>query len=189
MASFTLAPDTPFDGLRLDFANLTIEGVTDRALVSIAVPLGGADAINSATQNGYGVATPTIGQYTTANTDNALILGMAIDQFFTLFDDPGGDPVIPVRQRLGQSAYLVDQSDSWAMLRISGDNCRPALERICPLDLDPAAFGPGQVTRTMMEHLAVIILCEATDRYLLLSPRSSAPSFLHAVEISARNVA
>jgi sarcosine oxidase subunit gamma len=74
------------------------------------------------------------------------------------------------------------------MLRVSGPKSRIALERICPLDLHPSTFPQGRVARTLMEHLGVIILHEGPDTYLLLSARSSAGSFLHAVETSVRNV-
>lgn len=82
--------------------------------------------------------------------------------------------------------YLNDQSDSWVMLRVAGAGVRRALERLCPLDLHPDAFAPGAVARTVMEHLAVIVLHEAEDTFVLLSPRSSAASFLHEIETSVR---
>jgi sarcosine oxidase subunit gamma len=113
---------------------------------------------------------------------------MGADQFFLLFSAPDCDPSISIRQSIGGAGYIVDQSDSWAMVRLTGPNCRAALERICSLDLDPGVFPPGRVARTVMEHLSVIILCETDTKYTLLSPRSSAGSFMHALDTSARNV-
>jgi sarcosine oxidase subunit gamma len=63
------------------------------------------------------------------------------------------------------------------------------LERICPIDLHPQAFAVGAVARTLMDHLNVIILREGGDTFLLMSARSSARSFWHAVETSIRNIA
>ena len=71
---------------------------------------------------------------------------------------------------------------------MSGTGVRVALERICPLDLDDQAFPEGRVARTAMEHLSVIILRDGPDSFLLMSPRSSARSFRHAVELSVENV-
>ena len=59
------------------------------------------------------------------------------------------------------------------------------LARICLLDLE--AVKPGYCARTMMEHMNVILLKEAEDRYLLLSPRSSADTSYHALQVSAEN--
>ena len=108
---------------------------------------------------------------------------------FILFEAPDPDRAAEtVGDALGPAAYVTDQSDSWAMLRIAGAGARAALERICMLDLDAAAFPEGRVARTVMEHLAAIILRDGPDSFLLMSPRSSARSFLHAVELSVENV-
>lgn len=93
-------------------------------------------------------------------------------------DDGSAEPAI----------FLNDQSDSWMMLRMSGTRCRQALERICPLDLHPDMFELDDVARTVMEHLSVVILRESEDGFLLLSPRSSARSFVHEIEVSVTNV-
>ena len=39
--------------------------------------------------------------------------------------------------------YFTDQSDSWLVLRIFGENCINVLERICPLNLDSEIFLNG----------------------------------------------
>ena len=57
------------------------------------------------------------------------------------------------------------------------------------LDLDDVP--PSRKARwraPSMEHLSVIILRDGADSFLLMSPRSSARSFLHAVELSVVNV-
>ena len=76
----------------------------------------------------------------------------------------------------------------WVMLEISGPKSREALARLCTLDLHADTFAEGEVARTMMEHLGVIILRNAPDSFILLSARSSAKSFLHAVETSIDNI-
>jgi sarcosine oxidase gamma subunit len=39
-----------------------------------------------------------------------------------------------------------------------------------------------------MEHISVMIVCEAENRYTLMALRSYAASFLHALEVSIKNV-
>ena len=189
MANFTLKARSALDGLKVEHAGIFIEEITDRALVSIAPPLDGAATLDEALQQAYGAGLPPAGKCVQATTDNAMIIAMARDQFFIIFDELGRDPATTVDANLNHAGYVVDQSDSWAMLRIAGNDCRSALERMCPIDLHPAVFGKGDATRTVMEHLAVMIIYESATSFILLSARSSAKSFAHALETSARNVA
>lgn len=91
-----------------------------------------------------------------------------------------------LQNTLSSTAYLTNQSDSWAVLDIDGQLTLPALERICMLDM--GSFDTGSVARTVMEQLAIIIERTDSDRVRLFSPRSSAGSFLHAVTTSLENV-
>ena len=115
-------------------------------------------------------------------------MGLQPGQVFALFAYDGDTAVAEIAQALGENGYYSDQSDSWAMLRLSGSAAVGALARICPLDLDASVFPDGTVTRTVMEHMGVIVLREGTDSFLLMAARSSAANFLHAVEQSVRNV-
>lgn len=190
MDSHTLAAAAPLDGFRLDLDGTEIAEVTDLALVAIAVPLSSDAQFADAVMTAYGITRPDTGQSVLTKDGTGRMIGMQPDQLLILFDDAAGTaPVSVVGAALDESAYVTDQSDGWAMLRLSGPLARPALERLCMLDLDDDAFAEGRVARTVMEHLAVIILRDGTDSFLLMSPRSSARSFLHAVETSVRNVA
>lgn len=188
MPDISLKAKSPLDGFVRDFAGISVWEVTGRAIVSASVPHGGEAALNGKLQDGYAVDIPAVGESLHSQTDNACLMGVTRDQFFILFDEMGEVPLVRVRDRLGEAAYLTDQSDSWVLLSVSGPQARAALERICMLDLNPGRFQPGQVARTSMEHMGVIILCEDRDTYLLLSLRSSAKSFLHAVIKSAESI-
>ena len=188
MADGSLAPRPPLDGYERRIGEIALAEERRLSLVSAAVPLGGDAAFASALDDGFGAKRPATGSSTRGDRHRARILGMQPDQVFVLFEPPDPDrPAETVKAALGSAAYVTDQSDGWAMLRIAGEGVRAALERICPLDLDGAAFPEGRVARTAMEHLAVIILREGADAFLLMSPRSSARSFLHAVEKSVEN--
>ncbi len=188
MADFALTARTPLDGCEKSFGGVTLTEVSGLALVSAAVPQGGDDAFAAALAAGLGAARPAPGDSVIGDRYGARLLGMQPDQLFILFAAPDPDrPAETVAEALGPDAYVTDQSDSWAMLRIDGAGARAALERICMLDLDDAAFPEGRVARTVMEHLAVIILRDGPDSFLLMSPRSSARSFLHAVDVSIAN--
>ena len=85
-------------------------------------------------------------------------------------------------------AYATDQTHGWAILDLSGPDSVSAFVRCCHRDLHPDSFAVGASARTVMEHLSVVILRQAKDGFRLMSPSSSAASFLHAVETSLQNV-
>jgi sarcosine oxidase subunit gamma len=180
VAEFTLAPAPPLGGYAASFDGAALPEVSDLALVSIAVPLDGRDALAAA----LGAPLPEAGG--TAAFGGGRLLGLAADQAFALLplDGAGG-----LAERVGGAGYCTDQTGGWVMLRLTGPDALAALERICPLDLHPDRFPEGRVARTVMEHLGAVLLREGPDAFLLMSASSSARSFLHAVETSIRNVA
>ena len=189
MAEFALTARTPLDGYAETFGGVTLAEAAGLSLVSASVPQGGDDAFAAALAEGFGASRPSPSDSALGDRLGARILAMQPDQLFILFEAPDPDRAAEtVSAALGPAAYVTDQSDSWAMLRIEGRGVRAALERLCMLDLDDAAFPEGRVARTVMEHLAVIILRDGMDSFLLMSPRSSARSFLHAVEQSVATV-
>jgi len=171
--------------------SISVSEVSDLGIVSMAIPSETRDALSDVINQHYSVALPAIGKLTQSQTSNARFLGLQQDQLFMLFDYDGDRASEEISAKVNakeQLAYLSDQSDSWVTLRISGDRCLDALERICPLDIHPSAFPAGSVARTSMEHMATIIMHESEGSYLLLSLRSFAHSFLHAVTTSIKNI-
>lgn len=165
---------------------VSIAEVTGKSIISVATPLGGEEALAAALRSAHDADVPAAGQMTESGA--TLFLGLARDQFFVLADDLGPWPEKRVAEALDGAGYVTDQSDSWVVLRVTGASCREALARICPIDLHPENFGRGQLARTSMDHLGAIIIAEGGDNFLLMSARSSAQSFLHAITQSAQNI-
>ncbi len=189
MPDWKLSARAPLDGHERNIGTVAVAEVTDLALVSAAVPRGGDEAFAAALAGGFGATRPVTGDSTLGNRHAARVLGMQPDQVFILFAPPDPDrPAGTVAAALASAAYVTDQSDSWVILRMTGAGVRTALERICPLDLDDRVFPLHRVARTAMEHLSVIVLRDGADSFLLMSPRSSARSFRHAVELSLEHV-
>jgi methylglutamate dehydrogenase subunit D len=185
----TLTP-APFLGNHAsEIGNTRLIEVTDRALVSIATPLGGEAALARALGSAFGTEPPAVGRTTRSADGEIRLLGLARDQVLALMPAPGARAAPDLARRLGPVAYLTDQTDAWVMLRLDGPLALPALERTCMLDLHGDAFAVDRVARTVMEHLGTILLREARDRFLLMSASSTARSFLHCLETSLRNVA
>lgn len=188
MSDFTLAPAPFLGGYAGSFPGAELAEVTDHALVSIAVPLGGAGPLGQALQDAFGASFPAPGATSRSRDGDTRILGLAPDQALAVMPRGEVPAVDAVKARLGDAAWCTDQTDAWVLLRLTGPAALAALERICPLDLHPDAFPEGRVARTVMEHLGVIVLREGPQDVLLMSASSSARSFLHAVEVSIRNV-
>lgn len=187
MSDTKLHATTPLGGYSRQFDGIEIAEIADRAIVSIAAPLGSEAALSAVAKTALGIALPDVGHSVTGK-DGTRVIATQPGQWFAVFERVDDNPVAAIAGKLGDKAYYTDQSDAWAMLSIDGDNSRMALERICMLDLDDSAFATGAASRTVMEHLGALIVREDTNRFLLASARSSAKSFLHAVETSAANV-
>jgi sarcosine oxidase subunit gamma len=186
---FVLTPAPFLGGYAASLAGTTLAEVPDLALVSVAVPLGGRAALAAALAGAWGLDLPEVGGTTAAPAAGVRLLGLAADQALALLPRPDGLAAPAVAAALDGAAYVTEQTDAWVVLRLAGPRARAALERICPIDLHPAAFPEGRVARTVMEHLGAVVVHEAPDTFLLMSASSSARSFLHAVETSLRNVA
>ncbi|PJK27583.1 sarcosine oxidase subunit gamma [Minwuia thermotolerans] len=187
MAEFELAPRSPLGGIRQDFGGVSLSEPAGLGIAAIAVPRGGDAALADAVRAVWGMELPTVGRYS-IGTDGLRLIGMSPDQFFAVFPCEGPDAARIVATALGEAAWVTEQSDAWAVLDLEGPGVRAALERVCPLDLHPDLFAADLAQRTLMEHLSVIVMRLAEDRFRLMSPSSSALSFLHMVETSARNI-
>ena len=164
--------------------------LTHVELVHVSVPRDRLPQLTTILENTTGLPRPGPGRFsaTTATATDpgdapSLIMWLAPDQFMML---------APARNArlerfvdaLDDVCYATDQTDNWVVLRLTGDQAVSGLERICPLDLHESAMPVGSAARTVMEHLAAIILRETANGFLLLSPSSSARSFQHAVVTS-----
>ena len=121
---------------------------------------------------------------------NCILMPSAQNQWFLCFDDDGTDPMDAAKALLGKSLSkqmaMTNQSDSWVILALSGQQSRQTLARICPIDCDVSAMPVGTTARTSMGHLGAIVSRrpDKSDHqpcFWLLSARSSAASFLQAI--------
>lgn len=186
MDSLTLAPSSALGGIDRNYDGLRLQELTDLALVSAAIPRGGAEPFAASIETAYAAELPAVGRVTWSGDGHIRLLGLQPGLLFILYEDQNGE-IGPfardhVADALGNVGYTTDQSDSWVALRLSGPASRRALQYLCPLDLHPDRFPEDAVARTVMEHLGVIIIAEGPEGFLLLSARSSANSLLHAVD-------
>ncbi|MEO1552072.1 MAG: sarcosine oxidase subunit gamma [Pseudomonadota bacterium] len=177
MLDLTLTAAPALGGYDKRFGDTRLVEMANLPLTSIALPLGMSLNMAQAVKDAFGLDWPDVGRATQSgdatlamlSPDQALLIGPEV----ALHDTP-----------LANHGYLTDQTDVWVALDLEGPGRFAAMERLCPVDLAPGHFGTGHFARTVMEHMGAVVLWRDADAFRLLSARSSAGSFLHAVETS-----
>lgn len=91
-----------------------------------------------------------------------------------------------LKAALGDAASITEQTDAWVVFDLAAADLAPLLERLCNVDF--RAVPKGYATRTVMEHLGVYLVKLDQGAVRLYGPRSSAQSFMHALEAAAASV-
>jgi len=167
-----------------EYPGFSIKELPDIRLLSFAVNSDQTATASAALEEAAGLAWPEVGG-SSANND-VRCLGLQAEQVF-LLSSLNDAELAAQAAKLAETGAVTDQSDSWVTLEVAGARRHEVLERICPIDIDENIFTDGSVARTSMEHLSAIVM-RVGDQFILLSPRSSAESFLHAVTQSAEYV-
>ncbi|MEM9575894.1 MAG: sarcosine oxidase subunit gamma family protein [Pseudomonadota bacterium] len=92
-----------------------------------------------------------------------------------------------MQQALGKShALAVNVSDARASFRISGPHAREVLAKLCPVDLSPAAFGPGMFRRTRMAQVPAAMWLCGEDSLQVICFRSQAQYVFDLLSVAAQ---
>ena len=188
VSDYELLPESPLGGVEIELDGFNITEVTDKSLVMVALPREKFKDVESSIDKSCGLKLPEMECSTESKDSSITLWRLQKNQVLAYFTYEGNDAESHLSSRLSAPAYYTDQSDTWAMIRVSGNRSREVLERICPIDLSPEVFSVGSVSRTVMEHIGTIIFRDADDSYVLLTMRSFGRSMLHAIEVSAENV-
>jgi sarcosine oxidase subunit gamma len=188
VSDYELLPESPLGGVEIELDGFNITEVTDKSLVMVALPRDKYSDIESSIEKSCGLKLPEMENSTESKDSSITLWRLQKNQVLAYFSYEGSDAESQLSNRLSAPAYYTDQSDTWAMIRVSGNRSRDVLERICPIDLSPEVFSVGSVSRTIMEHIGTIIFRDGDDSYVLLTMRSFGRSMLHAIEVSADNV-
>ena len=91
-----------------------------------------------------------------------------------------------LRAALAPGVAVTDQSDAYVLFDVAGDQARAALAKGVALDLDPAAFGPGDAATTSAALIGVTFWqLDAAPTYRFAVGRSFAPGFSRFLVASA----
>jgi methylglutamate dehydrogenase subunit D len=126
--------------------------VTDRsgiALASVQARRGQAQALRARVREAFGIDLPN--SPGTATSGPTTFVGAGPETWWAMGD------LGALRQALGNLAAVVDQSDAYAIVRVTGPSVRGALAKLVLIDLHPDAFRPGDAASTVAAHAGLTL--------------------------------
>ena len=179
-----LTPTLPLSGFTQSWSGFALKEHYRGELVSLACVLGQDKAFAAAFEKAFTKPLPAPNHMIEIKGGWAMWSGQG--QYMLLLSGDNIRADIEVQTRLNNTAYATLQSDGWVSLDVSGERIYDVLERFIPLDLRraPHLFA----TRTSAHHIGVMVLKHHDTRLQLLTPRSSAQSFLDGLVHTANNV-
>ena len=90
---------------------------------------------------------------------------------------------------LAKHAAVVDQSDAWAAVSLSGEAADDVLARLVPVDLRIRHFKSGHTARTMVQHMTASVTRIGDNSFLILVFRSMAGTLVHDLKSAMEAVA
>lgn len=116
---------------------------------------------------------------------------MSPDELLVLVPHDGvADAVERMTAALGAAHSLaVNVSDARAVFRLSGSAARDVLAKLCPVDLSPAAFQPGQFRRTRLAQVPAAFWMDDADSFRIVCFRSVAQYVFDLLKAAAHPAA
>jgi sarcosine oxidase subunit gamma len=160
---------------------------TERAGLSIAslsVRRGQGAAVRDRVAADFGIALPDGARRVAAGAVAAAGTGPGT-WLFTRENGANG-LAADLKAAVGDTASVADQSDAYAVLRLTGPELRETLAKLVPLDLHPRAFKVGDVAATLASQIGVLLWrledgAEGQPVVELAVPRSMAGSLWQAL--------
>ena len=184
MTKYRLTHDHALGGFdaKADGAHLTEQ--TGFAIIAVTMANGGKRGFNTTMKKLFGMPAPEANQMVISGKTR--IIASALDQVFVVEKTDPETLEAKLVKGLGKHATFTNQSDGWVVLEYAGPRVHEGMERISLNDTSIDAFPIGGVMRASIEHVNGIICREKAkkgevDRFLLLTQRSSAASFVHGI--------
>ena len=186
MARQALKLEKPQNGYSKIINKLKIKEYQFDNLISLAIPLNSERRCRLNFKKSLGESMPNI-EKSIINKSGILGFRIGLDLLFVC-NATNSSFSKKTATLLKQAFYITDQTGGWCGISVEGEKVIKMLERICPLNLSIKVFAIGDVKRTIMDHLNVIIFREKEKKFILFSPSSSTGSFIKSIETSSRNI-
>lgn len=112
---------------------------------------------------------------------------MSPDEFMVILPHHEVDRTLAALHKDLKGKYFlaVDVSDARAVFTICGARAREVLAKLCPVDLSPAAFQPGDLRRTRAAQVAAAFWISGPEEFTLVGFRSVAQYIFALLQASA----
>nr|WP_273544875.1 sarcosine oxidase subunit gamma family protein [Heliomarina baculiformis] len=138
--------------------------------MSVIMPfLGKEEAVGATLQKAHGLALPPVNRAEIDGETSVLWFGRG--QFLLRGAAPDAD--------LTDLAAVTDQSDAWAVVRLSGAKAADVLARLVPVDMRLSAFPEKSTVRTDLMHMMASITRLGPDSFQIMVFRSMAQTLVH----------
>lgn len=145
-----------------------------------------SDAVKAAVQDATGAPVPGQREVTGANGNS--VAWMSPDELLLIVAyDAAPQIEADLRKALSGSHHLVaNVSDARAVFRLSGSatGLREAIAKLCPVDMTPGAFGPGQFRRTRMAQIPAALWMPSDDSLQVICFRSVADYAFNLLKVA-----
>jgi sarcosine oxidase subunit gamma len=154
------------------------------SIASLSVRRGQRAALQERVAAHFALLLPEGARRVTAGAVTAAATGPGT---WLLIRETGANDWIPtLKSVVGDTASVADQSDAYAVLRLSGPPLRETLAKLVPLDLHPRTFKVGDVAATLAAQIGVLLWrleddADGQPTFELAVPRSMSLSLWHAL--------
>lgn len=174
-----LTAKSPCAGLLpVTIGSTTLSEVEPGHMTSVTAVKGGAGALSAALQAAHGVAMPAPNR--TEGQGQAQAVWFGPDQAMLIGPAPDAT--------LAAHASLVDQSDGWAVVDLTGAGAADVLARLTTIDLRDGVFAVGHTARTDLMHMMSSITRTGADSYRIMVFRAFARTLVHDLTTAMTSV-
>ncbi|MGL4440742.1 MAG: sarcosine oxidase subunit gamma [Bosea sp. (in: a-proteobacteria)] len=157
---------------------VTLREIT-RDAVEITMRRGQDSALRTAARTGLGLELPTMGATLGNGRLSAIGIGPGNWMIISGPEAPGSF-ASRIKGALGLAASVVETGHGQVILELSGAKARQVLAKGCRLDLHPRVFQAGQVARTIIAQIPVVLWqVDTRPTFVLAAPVTFAQSFVH----------
>ena len=188
MSDYKLQETFELQKFTKNISGLTISEIFDREIVNFSFHIKNEKIIKTNFKKLFNFEFPDFRISTFDKKNNCRFLRMSDEQIFLIFNNSFNSYLSKNLKEIEKYFYITEQTDAWTGIKISGENVRECLERICLIDIREECFPENSFSRTHIEHLGSIIINSGNNEFELFSAKSSSKSFLDSIITSAINI-
>ena len=177
-----LTPQSPLAGVRApgihgtpgsDGPGVTLREVRDLARVCVMAAANDEAALAKAMKDGLGLDLP--GPNRTTQDETRLVAFSGVNRYYVMQPKTDGPTLTAaLREALGSTATLADQSHGMSVLEMAGPAARDILVKCVPIDVEPKHFAVGDAAVVSTNHIHVLFWRTQLDTYRFMCMRGFA---------------